>query len=105
MATSDELKLKRKQYISCLKNVQNTANNLSNSINSLQSLVKMQGSCYVVDDVNGGTNFLNYLLEKENGIYLNIVNNIIPGTQAKIDELEWKIIDAVAKEELEKEGI
>ena len=105
MATAAELKRKKRLYKECLANVKNTGYELKSSIEKINSLLNIQGSCYKVDDVNGGSNYLDYLLETENSIYSNIVNNIIPGLNSKINNLEWQITDAEQKEALEKAGV
>jgi hypothetical protein len=104
LATSDNLKNERNSYIQCLNNVRNTASCLEKSIKSLQSIISIQNSCYKVDDLGGGSNFINDLLEIEKGIYSNIINNIIPSTETKINRLALRINDALQKEALEKAG-
>lgn len=104
MARSDDLKRERRRYQECLSNVTCTANSLSRSIATLKTLIEEQKEGYSVDDLGGGSNYLNYLLESENSIYSNIVNNIIPGTRNKISNLNWRIADAVQKEEMERRG-
>ena len=104
MAKSDELKNLRNRYRESLKNVQLTANAMAESIRALRSLIDVQSNCYCIDDIGGGSGYLNDLLETENAIYSNIVNNIIPGVQSKINNFDWKIKDALVKEAIEREG-
>lgn len=104
MATAAELKNKRNDYRNCLVYIKNTRDELSASIEKLNSLLEIQGSCYKVDDIDGGDNYLTYLKETENNIYRNIVDNIIPGIESKIESLGYDITDAEQKEALAKAG-
>ena len=104
MARSTELKRLRERYRQCLRSAQNTASSLNYAIRDLQRLIANQGACYNVDDVKGGTKYVDYLLERVISIYSNLVNNVIPGTQAKISNLNWRINDALRKEALERSG-
>lgn len=101
MASSVYLKNKKAQYVNCLNNVIATANNLQTAISVLNSLINAQNGAYRVDDVSADGSHLSRLKAKEERIYSNIVNNIIPGTRSIIDNLDYQIADAVAKEELE----
>ena len=102
MARSDDLKSDRDQYEYCLKRARNTANSLRQTISTMKSCRNIQNANYVVNDVRGGTKFLQYLIEREESI-LNDVNNIISATVDKINSLNWSISDAEKEEELEKE--
>ena len=82
--------------------MQKTASYLLNSINTIKSIIEVQKNSYVVDDVAGGSNTLVYLLEKENGIYSDIMNNAIPSVNNKIKELNGKINQLIAEEEARK---
>ncbi len=101
MANSDYLKNKRIKYINCLNNAVATANNLQMSINILSSVINVQNNAYKIDDISAGESYLNNLKSKEERIYSNIVNNVIPGTRSIIDDLECQIMDAEAQEALE----
>lgn len=104
MEKSTELKNKKTDYQECLRRVRNTATALEKSINTVNSAISTQSEAYNVDDVKGGTNYLNYLLEKENGIYSDIVNNVIPALTSKISGLTTEITDQTQKEALAKGG-
>ena len=105
MKDSDILKDKRRRIINSLQNVNSTAENLSSSISSLNRLSTMQNSCYQVDDSSGDGNYLVKLIEKEQSIYSNIVNNIIPSLRNRIESLDWEIADAESREAIEGEFV
>ena len=86
-----ELKNKKDSYKECLKNVINTANALASTISILKSTISIQSECYSVDDQNGGSNYLNYLLEKEESLYSEIVNNVIASLNSIICNLNIEI--------------
>lgn len=104
MATAAELKQKKNDYKNCLIYIKNTRDELYASLEKLDSLLEIQGSCYKVDDIDGGDNYLTYLKETENNIYRNIVDNIIPGIESKITSLSYDITDAEEAEALAKAG-
>lgn len=101
MASSSELRSKRNAYMKCLNGAIATANNLQMAINILNSLINTQNGSYKIDDSPADGNYLNRLKTKEEKIHSNIVNNVIPGTRAIIDNLEYQILDAEAREALE----
>lgn len=103
MENSDYLKNKKNEYINCLNNAVATANNLQMAINILNSLINVQNDSYKVDDSTADGSYLSRLKAKEEKIYSNIVNNVIPGTRSIIDNLEYQIADAEAHEALEEE--
>lgn len=98
MALSDDLRWEKNRYERSLNHVCNTANNLSNSINTLRKVRNIQNACYQVNDVGGGGSYLDRLIEREERIYSNIVNNIIPNVRSRIRNLNWRIDDAVRAE-------
>lgn len=104
MLQSDILKSQKNSYRNCYKQVVQTANELAAAINELNEMINIQGSCYNVNDVNGGTNYLSHLLEKERSIYNNIVNNILPDINSKIENLNYRVNDALQQEALESEA-
>ena len=104
MAKSDDLQRKKDAYNRSLTQVKNTAYQLKSSIDKLASMIESQKSCYVIDDDTADDNYLVHLSETEEGIYKNIINNIIPGLNSKISSLSAQIKDAKQKEELEKDG-
>lgn len=103
MASSVYLKNKKEKYISCLNHATATANNLQTAIRILDSMINSQKSAYKVDDASGDGSHLSRLKAKEEKIYSNIVNNVIPGTKQIISNLNSQISDALAKEALEAE--
>ena len=102
MSSIEQLRSQVSAYKSYLSNMQKTASYLLNSINTVKSIIEVQKNSYVVDDVAGGSNTLVYLLEKENGIYSDIMNNAIPSVNNKIKELNGKINQLIAEEEARK---
>lgn len=100
MASSAYLKSKKEKYVSCLNHATATANNLKTAISILNSIISSQKGAYRVDDASGDGSHLSRLKAKEEKIYSNIVNNVIPGTKSIINNLEYQIADAVAKEAL-----
>ena len=103
MLNSDFLKNKRDRYVNCLNNAVATANNLQMAIGIMNSVINVQNGSYKVDDGNADGSYLSRLKAKEERIYSNIVNNVIPGTQSIIDNLEYQIADAEAEEALEEQ--
>lgn len=103
MASSDYLKSKKAKYINCLNHATATANNLQTAIRILDSMINSQKSAYKVDDASGDGSYLSRLKAKEEKIYANIVDNVIPGTKQIINNLNSQISDALAKEALEAE--
>ncbi|MBR2858024.1 hypothetical protein IKE96_02390 [bacterium] len=101
MAYSDDLSNLRNRYYNCVNQLCKTANDLQKSMGAIQHLINEQKGCYLVDDVNVGESYLTGLIEKEKGIFNNIVNNILPGTYNIIDNLSLQISDAIYQEELE----
>ena len=101
MLESDNFKRQKEIYRNCYNKTVNTANALSNSINTLCKLVSVQGSAYVVNDIKGGNNDLNHVLEEEKNIYNNIVNNILPDLRNKINDLNNRINLALQQEAME----
>ena len=95
---SDVLKSKRNNYIESYNKVLNTSNSLASSISSLRSVLDIQNHCYSVNDVSGGSNYLEHLLEQENAIYSNLVNNVLPGIKDRVDSLNDSISDALRQE-------
>lgn len=85
----------------CLNNAIATANNLEMAINIINSVIDTQKSAYSVNDVSAARSYLNQIKAKEEKIYSNIVNNVIPGTRAIIKELDYKIKDAVMQEKMD----
>lgn len=104
MASSDFLRNKKAQYVNCLNNAIATANHLQTAISILNSIINSQNSAYRVDDASGDGSHLSRLKAKEERIYSNIINNVIPGTRSIINNLEYQIADAVAKEVLEAQN-
>lgn len=103
MASSIYLKNKKARYVDCLNHATATANNLQTAIGILNSIINSQNGAYRVDDASGDGSHLSRLKAKEEKIYSNIVNNVIPGTRSIIDNLDYQITDALAKEALEAE--
>lgn len=103
MENSSYYKNRKIRYINCLNRVIATANNLQMAISLLESMIDVQKKAYRVDEANGDGNYLSHLLEKERKIYSNIVNNIIPGTKSIIQNLDYQIMDAEAREALESQ--
>lgn len=103
MESSASLRAKRDRYNNCLTNVRSTLTYLNNSIGKLESLVNVQASCYIVDDVKGGSNFLGNLLERERNLYNTIKGDIIPSLSSYVRDLGDLIQEAEAQEALERE--
>lgn len=103
MAWSDVLRTKRNRYVDCLNNALTTASNLERAIDSLSGIIERQNDGYVVDEQSGDGNYIFRLRSKEQGIYNNIVNNVVPGTRSIINNLNHQINDALVKEELERQ--
>jgi len=95
---SDVLKAKKREYKESYKKVSNTANALKGAIGSLKIAIQYQNSSYRINDVSGGSNHLDHVLEKEQEIYSNIVDNILPGIDSKIRGLEEDIERALEEE-------
>ena len=104
MLQSDILKNQKNSYINCYRQVVQTANELAGAIIVLNEMINIQGSCYNVNDVSGGTNYLSHLLEQEKSIHNNIVNNILPDINSKIENLNYRMNDALQQEALESEA-
>lgn len=102
MARSDDLKEDRRQYEYCLGRARNTARTLRETISTMKSARSIQNSNYSVNDVRGGTNFLQFLIENEESI-LSDVESIINSTVDKINDLNWSITDAENAEEIERQ--
>ncbi len=103
MASSVYLRNKRARYVACLNNAIATANNLQTAISILNSIINGQRGAYRVNDASGDGSHLSRLRAKEERIYANIVNNVIPGTKSIISSLDYQIADAVAKEKMEEQ--
>lgn len=103
MSSSAELRAKRDKYNNCLSNVKTTLHYLNNSIVKLESLVNVQASCYSVDDVKGGSNYLGHLLERERNMYNIIKGDIIPSLSSYVRNLGDLIQEAETQEALERE--
>lgn len=98
MSSIEQLKSQVGTCKNQLSSMQKTAAYLSNSISTIKSILETQKNCYVIDDISGGSNTLVYLLEKENGIYSDILNSAIPSVNSKINELNNKINQLIAEE-------
>lgn len=98
MAYAYYLRNLRRRYYDCWWGARKTADQLYTSMGTLRSMISIQQSCYKVDDVGGGGNYLNYLYEKQLGIYNNIVNNILPWTYNKINSLDYQIVEEESAE-------
>ena len=105
MARSDELKRERDDYYRALQNVTATSRSLAKAISSLRRASSIQSTCYKVNDVSGGSNYLTRLIDYEQSICNNIVNNIIPGIRGKIESLNWRIVAAESEESMEGGGL
>ncbi len=103
MLESDVLKNKLNAYRDCYNKMVSTSNELLNAINILKKLIGVQGSCYSVNDVSGGSNYLSHLLDQEVLLYNNIINNLIPDINSKIDNLNYRVSDALQREMLERQ--
>ncbi len=89
---------KLKKNLSAMKA---TYEELSKSISCLKQMIELQNSCYKVDDVGGGSNYLKYLLEKENNLNNSILSNAIPEMNRRINEYNDKINEAKNAKEKE----
>ena len=94
-----DLENKQRQYEHSLAYVKATLSSLGNSIQKLESLIAVQAQCYSVNDVKGGSNFLNDLLDKEKYIYGLINNDIIPSLSNYLRDLGELIDNTRALEE------
>lgn len=95
---SDILKSKRNRYQECYAKLLNVSNYLSTSRSSLQSALEIQKDSYQVNDLPGGNNYLEHLLEKINSIYNFIVDNILPNLREVIISLNHSIEEALIQE-------
>ncbi len=94
-----DLEDKQRKYEHSLAYVRATLGNLNNSIQKLESLISVQAQCYSVNDVKGGGNFLNDLLEKEKHIQRLISNDIIPSLSNYLRDLGELVDTTRAMEE------
>ena len=98
MLKSDVLLNQKAQYIKCKNNATEVAKNLNNARNELLEMVKVQTKGYKVDETSPFVNYTNSTIQKINNIYNNLVNNIIPGTNVLIKNLNYQIEDAKQEE-------
>lgn len=106
MLSSQELINEQKSYINNKNILIEVSNNLKLSIDKLDILLEEENNAYKIDDVSATGSFLSDLRESENNIYKNLINNVIPSIESKIDSLKYDIIDAKEQEAmLGSEGV
>ena len=103
MNESDRLKSERERIKISIGKIKVAAEHLSNSINGLNRITSNLKNSYKVDDVGGGSTYIGDLIEKEQGIYSKMIDEVIPELYRKVDNLDRMIADAEVKELLEGE--
>ena len=101
MDSIESLVAQQEKFKNNLSFMKATHEELSKSISCLKEMIELQDSCYKVDDVGGGSNYLKYLLEKETNLDNSILNNSMPDMSRKINEYNDKINEAKNAKEKE----
>ena len=100
----ENLKSRVRTYEHYLDKMETTADYISRSIKNIKSILETQKSCYVIDDVPGGSNTLSHLLEEESSVYDDIVDDAIPSVKSKIRDLKSRIRQLEEEEKEQEES-
>jgi len=74
-----------------LNDINNILASLQNSINELQVVKQNIKAGYTLNEVSADNNYIDTIIEKEQAIYNDLVNVVIPTTKNKISYLRQKI--------------
>ena len=95
---SDVLKAKRDRYLECYNKVVIVTNNLAVAKKSLEFTIEKQKDSYRINDIPGGSQYLDHVLENENNLYNHIINNVLPNLKEVIESYNECIQDALIQE-------
>ena len=98
MATSYELKQKRKRYYSVLSEMGNVSSYLKNAYNDLADALEID-EYFAIDDTGADNNEIRKTSEKIKNTSDYLTNTIIPEIRTKINRLNREIDEAEESEE------
>ena len=107
MANTSYLKYHKRELEDNINDLNSLLISLQNSINELKVIKQNIKKGYELNEVSGDNNYINTIIEKEQSLYNDITNTVIPVTRQKISYLKDQIQqqeEAEAAEAAEEEN-
>ena len=101
MTVISNLEYDRNCYFELRDKIKNICTDMNTNINNLSQTKQNIDKYLKIDDVNNPHQSLSYKIEELKEIYNNLINNVIPAINSKIDSINNNIKDIQGKESYE----
>ena len=104
MASSDQLKRRRNQYITAYNRANTTADNIYQATKTISKMLSNTKACYVVNDSDIGGSHLQGVYDTLVADYNYIVKTVLPQTKSIINYYTNAYYEQLRVEQEEKDG-